>query len=140
MPELFRLSVLTPVRSVFDAEVISIVAPGSEGYLGVLAHHAPLITALAPGRLTVKVPDEDDLVFCVSGGFLEVSDNRAVVLADALELPEEIDLARAKGARDRARERLRDTSGKIDQARAEAALRRALNRIRVFEGAATKAR
>ena len=132
MAETFHLSLLTPERSFLETEVTSIVAPGSEGYLGVLANHAPLITALVPGKLTVKDAHAEK-IFAISGGFLEVSDNRATILADAIEVPEAIDAARARRARERAAERLKDTSGKIDMARAEAALRRAINRIRIAQ-------
>ncbi len=114
-----------------EAEVVSIVAPGAEGYLGILAHHAPLITALIPGKLTVKGADHGEAIYAISGGFLEVSDNRAVILADSLEAAGEIDVERAKQARERAAARLREHDEKIDTARAEAALERAINRIRV---------
>ncbi len=132
----FDLRLLTPERTVLEMRVISIIAPGSEGYLGILANHAPLITALVPGKLTIRESDArgaGEILFAISGGFLEVSDNVATILADALESPEQIDLERAKRSRDRAQERLRDTSGKIDVVRAEASLRRALNRIRIAE-------
>jgi F-type H+-transporting ATPase subunit epsilon len=131
--ETFHLSLLTPERSLLEAEVVSLTAPGSEGYLGVLAHHAPLITALQPGQLEIRDADEKETVFAVSGGFLEVSENKATVLADAVETPGEIDVDRAQRALERARERLRDTSGSIDVPRAEAALKRALNRLRIAE-------
>lgn len=130
MAETFHLSLLTPEKSFLETEVTSIIAPGSEGYLGILAHHAPLITALIPGKLTVKTVD-GETIYAVSGGFLEVSDNKATILADALEPPESIDVVRARRARERAEERLKDMSGKVDTARAEAALTRAINRIRV---------
>jgi F-type H+-transporting ATPase subunit epsilon len=130
MAETFHLSLLTPEKSFLEAEVTSIIAPGSEGYLGVLAHHAPLITALIPGKLTVK-SEAGETVYAISGGFLEVSDNKATILADALEAPEAIDVARARRARERAEERLKDIGGKIDAARAEGALARAINRIRI---------
>jgi F-type H+-transporting ATPase subunit epsilon len=131
MPEIFELTVLTPTRTLLQARVQSIVAPGTEGYLGVLAHHAPLITALAPGKLTVKDEAGAVRVFAVGGGFLEVSENRASVLADTVEEPGEIDVERARRAAERARERLKDAPGRWDVERAEGALQRALNRIKV---------
>jgi F-type H+-transporting ATPase subunit epsilon len=131
MPESFQLTVLTPVRTLLDERVESVVAPGSEGYLGVLANHAPLITALMPGKLTVRLAGGITRIFALSGGFLEVSANRAVILADAMEEPGQIDVDRAKRAADRARERLRDIHGKRDVERAQAALARALNRTKV---------
>lgn len=130
MAETFHLSLLTPEKSFLEAEVTSIIAPGSEGYLGVLANHAPLITALVPGKLTIK-SDAGESIYAISGGFLEVSDNKATILADALEPPESIDVGRARRARERAEERLKDLSGRVDTARAEAALARAINRIRI---------
>jgi F-type H+-transporting ATPase subunit epsilon len=130
MAETFHLSLLTPEKPFLEAEVVSIVAPGSEGYLGILANHAPLITRLIPGKLEVK-DGEGARTFAISGGFLEVSDNKATILADALEPPESIDVARARRAKERAEERMRDLTGKIDFARAEMALARAINRIRI---------
>jgi F-type H+-transporting ATPase subunit epsilon len=131
MPESFQLTVLTPVRTLLDDRVESVVAPGSEGYLGVLANHAPLITALIPGKLTVRRAGGDTRIFALSGGFLEVSANRAVVLADTMEDPDQIDVDRAKRAAERARERLRDLHGHWDVERAQGALARALNRTKV---------
>ena len=98
MPESFQLTVLTPVRTLLDERVESVVAPGSEGYLGVLANHAPLITALLPGKLAVRLAGGTNRIFALSGGFLEVSANQAVILADAMEEPGEIDVDRAKRA------------------------------------------
>lgn len=78
----FALSVLTPERSVFEGAVEYVSVPGTEGYLGVLAHHAALVTALAQGILTVRKDGGDVETFLVSGGFFEVSRNQATVLAD----------------------------------------------------------
>lgn len=126
---MFKLSVVTPEKIVFEKDVRSIVASGSEGYLGVLTDHAPLITALIPGILTVTDNAGDDVDYSVSGGFLEVSGNVATVLADAIEDPDRIDVERAKQAEQRARKRLsRRSDSDIDELRAEAALARALNR------------
>ena len=80
----FELSILTPERSVFEGMVSYVQVPGTEGYLGVLANHAPLVTGLAEGTLTLRTPDHLEQKFLVSGGFFEVSHNRATVLADAV--------------------------------------------------------
>ena len=130
---MYTLTIVTPEEVIFEDEVVSIVAPGSEGYLGILTDHAPLITALVPGKLTVKDKGGGESVFSLSGGFLEVSDNVATVLADAVEPEEKIDVERARQALERAKERLQTKSQEIDVARAQAALSRALNRIRVYE-------
>jgi F-type H+-transporting ATPase subunit epsilon len=81
----FMFRLVTPQRIVFEGPVLSIQAPGSEGYLGVLAHHAPLITALKEGRLEMRDPSGRVTAYRVGGGFLEVSDNVASVLADSAE-------------------------------------------------------
>jgi F-type H+-transporting ATPase subunit epsilon len=78
----FDLSILTPERAVFEGKVEYVQVPGSEGYLGVLAHHAALVTGLAAGTLTVRKPGGDEVCWQVSGGFFEVGENRATVLAD----------------------------------------------------------
>ena len=129
----FKLTVLTPEKSVLDESVTYLQAPGLEGYFGVLANHAPLIAALMPGKFTVRKAGGTEEIYALSGGFLEVSDNTAVVLADALEPRFEIDRARAEAAEKRARDRLNGSSSeaKIDRARAEAALKRAINRASI---------
>jgi F-type H+-transporting ATPase subunit epsilon len=108
-PFIFRL--VTPQKLLLETAVVSLTAPGSEGYLGVLAHHAPLITMLKPGRLSVRTPEGRTIRFAVTGGFLEVSRNRASVLADAAERAKEIDRSRAEAALRRAEKRLRHIAG-----------------------------
>ena len=78
----FELLILTPERTVFEGRVEYVQVPGSEGYLGVLAGHAALITELGAGTLTVRKPGGDEARWRVSGGFFEVADDRATVLAD----------------------------------------------------------
>jgi F-type H+-transporting ATPase subunit epsilon len=131
----FKLSVVTPEKTVFEREANSIVAPGGEGYLGILTNHAPLITALIPGKLTVTDTSGQDTHYALSGGFLEVSHNLVTILADAIESIEEIDIKRAQDAESRARERLSHRSNPdIDVVRAEAALARAQNRQKLARG------
>jgi F-type H+-transporting ATPase subunit epsilon len=124
---MFKLSVVTPEKTVFEQDATSIVAPGVMGYLGILTDHAPLITPLIAGKLEVKDTSGKESIFFISGGFLEVSKNIATILADAIEKPQDIDIPRARAAEKRARERLAHRSEKdIDAARAEAALQRAI--------------
>ena len=85
MGALFHLSILTPEQGVFEGEVEYVEAPGSEGYFGVLANHAALVTSLGAGRLTVRTGEGRPQTWQVSGGFFEVSANRATVLADRVE-------------------------------------------------------
>jgi len=80
----FKLSILTPEKTVFEGDVQYVEAPGTEGYFGVLAHHAALVTALATGTLTVREASGAESKWQVAGGFFEVSNNVATVLADAV--------------------------------------------------------
>ncbi len=128
-----RLDVVTAERPVYSDDVDMVIAPGVQGQLGILPHHAPLMTMLQPGELRVKKGSEE-ISLAITGGFLEVRPDRVVVLADAAERAEEIDVARAETARRRAEERLahRQAAG-VDDARAEIALRRSLARLKVAE-------
>jgi len=125
-----RLEIVTPERVVFSEDVDFILAPGSEGYLGVLANHAPLITGLEIGELKAKQGNQE-IRLAVSGGFFEVKNNKAVVLAEAAEKPDEIDVERARKAKERAEQRLAAKTADVDLARAEAALKRALVRLKI---------
>jgi F-type H+-transporting ATPase subunit epsilon len=86
MAALFHLSILTPEQGVYDGDVEYVEAPGSEGYFGVLAHHAAMVTALGEGTLTVRYAGGKEERWPLRGGFLEVSNNRATVLADAITI------------------------------------------------------
>ncbi|MBE3599449.1 MAG: F0F1 ATP synthase subunit epsilon [Limnochordaceae bacterium] len=130
MAELMQLEVVTPQRVVLRERVEAVVAPTDRGYLGVLANHAPMVAALSLGIVQFGRYHGPKRKMAVSGGFMEVSGNRVTILADTAELAEEIDVLRAKAARDRALERLRSRAAHIDQTRAERALARALNRLR----------
>ena len=127
-----RLDIVTAERQVYSDEVDVIVAPGIEGELAILPHHAPLMTTLQPGELRVKQGGEE-FSLAVSGGFLEVRPDRITILADAAERAEEIDIARAEEAKHRAEEQLGRPATEVDSVRAEAALRRSLIRIKVGE-------
>ena len=128
-----KLDVVTAERVVFSEDVDVVVAPGVEGQLGILPHHAPLMTMLQPGELLIK-KGEADFCLAITGGFLEVRPDRIIVLADAAERADEIDVGRAEEAKRRAEERLgeRQATG-VDAAVAEVALRRALVRLKAVE-------
>ena len=128
----FALEVVTPERVAYSGQVASLQAPGSEGSFGVLAGHIPLLTSLQIGRLRFVEEDGNEVQMAISGGFVEVGREQVAVLAETAERVEEIDLARAEAARQRAEERLaRAREERVDVARAEAALARAVNRIRI---------
>ena len=125
------VEIVTGERLVFtETGVDMVIAPGSDGTLGILPHHAPLITTLAQGELRVKKGDtEQSLV--VFGGFMEVTPSKVIVLADSGERAEEIDVARAEAARRRAEETIAARAGELDLAKAELSLRRAAIRLQV---------
>ena len=128
----FALEVVTPERVAYSGQVASLQAPGSEGSFGVLAGHIPLLTSLQIGRLRFVEEDGSEVQMAISGGFVEVGREQVAVLAETAERVEEIDVARAEAARQRAEERLaRAQEERVDVARAQAALARAVNRIRI---------
>ena len=126
-----KLEIVTAERLTFSDEVNVVIAPGIEGQLGILPNHAPLMTMLQPGELVIK-KDGEELYLAITGGFLEVRPDKVIVLADACEKCEEIDVSRAEAAKIRAEEHLKSLP-EMDHARAEASLRRALIRIKVAE-------
>jgi F-type H+-transporting ATPase subunit epsilon len=128
-----KLDIVTAERVVYSEDVDVVIAPGVEGQLGILPHHAPLMTMLQAGELVARKGGQEEIM-AISGGFLEVRPDRVIVLADSAERAEEIDMARAEAAKRRAEERLRDRKAAgLDEARAETALRRALTRLSVAE-------
>jgi len=128
----FKLEIATAERLVYSDDVNMVIAWGTEGQLGILPHHAPLITMLQPGELIIR-KDDGESYFAVSGGFLEVRPEKVVILADACERADEIDIARAEDAKQRAGALMESPTADSDTAAAEAALRRSLVRLRVAE-------
>ncbi len=128
-----HLEVITPERKVYEDDVDMVVAPASEGYVGILPHHEPLFTTLGPGEFKVKRGGVEE-VLAVFGGFMDVRADRVVVLTDAAEHAEDIDASRAQEARDRAQQVLAaGPASAADEQRARAELQRALLRLRVSE-------
>ncbi len=127
------LKIITPERIVFEEDgVESVTLPGSEGELTVLSRHAPLMTALRPGALTFRKGGAETDV-ALSGGFLEVREDKVVVLADSAERSDELDAARAEEARQRAQARVAAHDNAVEVAAALAALERATARLKVVE-------
>ena len=127
-----RLEIITAECQVFSDDVNTVVAPGVEGELGILPHHAPLITMLKPGEVLIR-KDSEETYMSVSGGFLEVRPDKILILADACERAEEIDIERAEAAKRRAEERLKTLTPEVDVAQVQAALLRSLVRLKVAE-------
>lgn len=127
------VEIVTGERIVFtEDDVDMVVAPGGDGVLGILPHHAPLITTLSAGELRVKKGGQEQSMV-VFGGFMEVTPEKVIVLADSAERLEEIDTQRAEEARRRAEEAISRRGEMEDLAAAEMALRRASVRLRVSE-------
>ena len=134
-----KLELATPARMLVSGEVDEVVAPGVEGYFGVLPGHAALLTTLGNGAVTYRTGREEKHL-AVMGGFAEVQPERVIILAEVAEAPEEIDRPRAERARQRAEARLagrhpqgHEGQGEIDYNRALAALERALARLMVAD-------
>jgi F-type H+-transporting ATPase subunit epsilon len=115
---------------VFDREVHMVIARATDGDIGILPGHAPLIAGLAIAPLRVKAED-GELQLAVSGGFIEVQPKKITLLAATAETAEEVDIKRAEAAKERAENRLKSHDSEIDFTRAELALRRALVRLKV---------
>lgn len=127
------MELVTGERIVYQADDVDmVVAPGSEGTLGILPNHAALISLLSAGEVRVKKGNQEDSLI-VFGGFVEVLDNRVIILADSAERAEEIDLERAIRARDAAEESLRTGPDRLSISDADAALQRAALRLRIGE-------
>ena len=129
----FHLEIVTPRRIVYNAPAVSFSAPGTIGGFQVLYNHAPLVSSLRVGDVKVIEQDGKEIHYATSGGFVEVRDNRVTLLAETAERSDEIDVARAQAAHDRAAKRLSKGERDVDVERARAALARALNRLRISE-------
>jgi F-type H+-transporting ATPase subunit epsilon len=127
-----KLDIVTAEKLVYSDDVDIVIAPGHDGQLGILPHHAPLMATLNAGELIARKGTEE-YSLAISGGFLEVLPDRVIVLADAAERADEIDIARAEAARKTAQERLAHSTTPLESAAAEAALRRAIARIEVAD-------
>ena len=133
MAEKLQLEVVTPDRLVLSESVDIVMAIGSLGEFGILPNHVPFLSPLMAGELRYRKDNQLDYMV-VTGGFVEVSQNKVTVLAEAAERAREIDLDRAKRAKERAEKRMAQAKSEaVDYIRAEAALRRALLRLKVVE-------
>lgn len=129
MEKSLQLEIVTPDKLVLSEPVDYVGAPGQQGEFGVLPNHIPFLSALSVGNLYYKKDGKTKYVF-VAGGFADVSSNKVTILAEAAEKAEEIDVERARKAKERAEARLAKAEDQIAYARAQAALQRALNRMR----------
>lgn len=130
MDKTLLLEIVTPDRLVMSKQVDYVACPGFEGEFGVLPNHIPFLSALKIGNLYFKTGGKAHYVF-VSGGFADVSAGKVTILAESAEKAEEIDIERARKAKERAEARLAKAKDQIEYTRAQAALQRALARMRV---------
>jgi F-type H+-transporting ATPase subunit epsilon len=131
MAENIFLEVVTPSKAVVSEEAQIVVAPGSEGEFGVLKGHTTFLTSLKIGTLRYKDASGQEKLVFINGGFAEALPNKVTILADSAERKEDIDIERAKQAKERAEKRLTTKAENVDSVRAEAALRRAVYRLSV---------
>ena len=128
-----RLEIVTPERLAYADDVDAVVCPGIEGELGVLPHHAPLLSTLAFGELRIRKAGQEEY-FAIAGGFLQVRPDKVVVMAETADLASEIDLEYAQRARGEAERAIAEGFAEpADLARARASMERALLHIRVAE-------
>jgi F-type H+-transporting ATPase subunit epsilon len=126
------VEIITPSQSAYNGQVKSITVPGTLGNFQVLFNHAPLISSLEIGKIVIEDATAQQIEYATGGGTVEVKDNKVLVLADSVELVNEIDVDRAQKAFERAKERLASRGkGDIDIMRAELALQRAINRMKL---------
>lgn len=132
LPTKIRLEIVTPDRLLLSEEVDEVSIPGTEGYLGILPGHLPLLTMLGIGILSYRKGSEKQS-FAVTGGFAEVLPDRVIVVADKVERPEEIDVSRARESKERAEGRLSSAQDSLDVERAMGSLLRATARLQVAQ-------
>ncbi len=127
----FRLEIVTPHKIIYSADVTSFSAPGVVGGFQVLRSHAPLLSAIGIGEVKLVDTGGNEQRYATSGGFVEVRDNKVVLLAETAERADEIDVQRAQAAHDRAQKRFAEKRTETDIERARVALHRALNRLKI---------
>ncbi len=129
----FQFEVVTPERTVFSKTVTSVIMPAHEGYLGVMAGHAPLLALLQPGEIVIRGTDGKQEELVVSGGFADVGPKKCLILADAAETPEQLNPDRARKSLEKARKALAERGPGHSQEELEAAVARAENRLKFAE-------
>ena len=129
--EPFQVHILAADQTFYEGPCLSLTIPASDGELGILAHHSPMIAAVKPGTLRYQVPGEEPRLAAISPGIVKVEKDDVLVLVDSAERPEDIDVVRAQREADEAREALLQKRSRQEHQIAQATLARALNRLRV---------
>ncbi len=137
---MFHLSIVTAEKTIFDSDIEMLVAPAVDGEIGILTNHHPLVTKLGPGGLKVTKTDKTEEYLFISGGYLEVNNNKATILADALENVEAIEKEQAKAARERAQKMLKEAKDDLMRENLEKELQVHMLRERLADIAEAKKR
>jgi len=132
MAKTIKLELVTPERHIFTQQVDELVCPGSEGSFGVLPGHIPLVAALKPGMLKIRV-GEEETVYAIGGGYAEIRPQKAVILADTAELAEDIDIEAARREKERALAQLKKGVHGAEMDTVEISLKKALARLSVAD-------
>lgn len=130
MENSYFLEIVTPERKFFSGDVEMVILKTPEGEMGILKGHIPMVVAVAIGPIKIK-KDGEWLEAVLNEGFMEIRQDKTVILADTAEWPDEIDINRAKAAKERAEERLRSRLANVEHVRSQTALARALARLKV---------
>jgi F-type H+-transporting ATPase subunit epsilon len=128
-----KVAIVSAEGEIFSGDATMVIAPGSQGELGITPRHAPLLTLLKAGEVRVQTPDGAEQAFYVGGGALEIQPTQVTVLADTVLRAKDIDEAAALAARQRAEEALQDRAGVIDHAEALAELARVAAQLKILE-------
>jgi len=126
----YLLEIVTPDKNFFEGEVEMAIVRTTEGDIGILKDHEPIVAPVSVGAIRIKIDGEFREAAC-SGGFLTVDSERTIVITDAAEWADEIDVDRAKSSADRAAQRLEESYDELDVLRAKVSMERAMNRIRL---------
>ena len=130
MAEEFRVHILASDRDFYDGQCVSLRLPTVDGHIGIMAHHVNIVTALVPGEIWYRLADGTEHTAAISHGLLRVEDNDVLLLVDSAEHPEEIDMARAKRAAERAKEIMLQSRSWQEYLQTQASLSRAMNRLK----------
>lgn len=128
----FQLDVITPEKVVFTGEVNEVVVPTKEGQIGILPNHTSLLAQLSHGELIIKIGTHDEY-FAIEGGFVDVEHNRVSIIADYAVRSQDIEIAQAEAAIERAKQKVEERTSQKDFVDAQAQLRRALMELKIAE-------